>query len=662
MNPHIISVLGRSIPVHGFNTIVIGSGAASLSAADHIHKLGQTDLAVVTGRVDGGVSRNSGSDKQTYYKLSVFGEDGDSPGEMARSLYEGGSMHGDLALVESSLSPRCFFRLVEIGVPFPHGRMGGYVGYKTDHDPRQRATSAGPWTSREMVERLLDEVRRRGIRIFEGLEVVALLVEDGRIYGAAALDTSRLEEPSFGLTLFLADNVVFGVGGPGGLYRRSVYPEGHHGAIGLALEAGARAANLTESQFGLSSTKFRWNVSGTFQQVIPRYFSAGPDGGDEHEFLNPYFPGMRELATAVFLKGYQWPFDCRKIRDHGSSLIDVLVAIETDVKGRRVFMDFRENPRAGEGIGAFSLDNLEPEARDYLELSGARFGRPIDRLRRMNPMAVELYRSNGIDIGTEPLEVAVCAQHNNGGIAVDIWWESSIRHLFPIGEVAGTHGVYRPGGSALNSGQVGSLRAAQRITSVYRDQSAGHSDAERLAAAKAEELLKILERLYRNDSAAEDVRAYRVRFQDRMSRSAAHIREAGAARKALEDAYSQLSEFESTGVLNPEEILEAMRNRHLVLAHTAYIEAIHTYLESGGGSRGSALVLDKTGLPVLEGQLGEWRFKPENEDFRDLVLETRWNGQDKKFASAFVRRRPIPDDDSWFENVWGDYIRGKIFE
>ena len=69
----------------------------------------------------------------------------------------------------------------------------------------------------------------------------------------------------------------------------------------------------------------------------------------------------------------------------------------------------------------------------------------------MNPPAIELYLSNGIDLTREPLEIAVCAQHNNGGLAADIWWESTnIGRLFPVGEVNGTHGVYRPGGSALN--------------------------------------------------------------------------------------------------------------------------------------------------------------------------------------------------------------------
>ena len=53
------------------------------------------------------------------------------------------------------------------------------------------------------------------------------------------------------------------------------------------------AQNLTESQYGLASVKFRWNLSGTYQQVLPRYYSTAADGSDEREFLSDYFPTSR---------------------------------------------------------------------------------------------------------------------------------------------------------------------------------------------------------------------------------------------------------------------------------------------------------------------------------------------------------------------------------
>ena len=81
----------------------------------------------------------------------------------------------------------------------------------------------------------------------------------------------------------------------------------------------------------------------------------------------------------------------------------------------------------------------------------------------MNIGAIELYADHGIDLYREYLEIAVCAQHCNGGVAVDEHWQSDVIGLYAAGEAAGTFGVYRPGGSALNSTQVGSLRAAEHI-------------------------------------------------------------------------------------------------------------------------------------------------------------------------------------------------------
>ena len=656
-----IYIGNRRIPVYSLNTIIVGSGAASLNCADHLYAYGQKDIAIVTEKLGGGTSNNTGSDKQTYYKLSVSGKEPDSPYEMAKSLYNGGSMHGDLALIEATTSTQEFFHLVNIGVQFPHDHIGGFVGYKTDHDPRQRATSAGPWTSSQMYKCLLEKVREKGISIFDEHDVISILTNKDRAIGVAAIDKSKLDSETFGLVFFQTENVVFGVGGPGGLYKTSVYPECHLGAIGLALEVGARAINLTESQFGLASTKFRWNVSGTYQQVIPRYISTDNNGKDEKEFLNQYFPSMSKLATDIFLKGYQWPFDPRKIPNYGSSLIDVLVYIETVVKGRRVFMDFRQNPQGDERIGRFKFVDLEFEAYKYLENSEALFGTPIERLEKMNPMAITLYAKNGIDIKTEPLEVAVCAQHNNGGLVGDIWWESNIRHLFPVGEVNGSHGVYRPGGSALNSGQVGSLRAAQRIANVYTESTFSPDAFGKVALRRGHELLSLMDRLDATAGGQSDVAQFRDEFQQRMTNFGAHIRNHDTIDKALSDAYDQIARFSQMGIANRSEIPAALENRHLVLAHAAYLEAIRAYLETGGGSRGSYLVKDHSGEPVLESLGEEWRYKPENLELRHQVLETVLE-KDCRFHSEWKSRRPIPQVESWFENIWNSYRNGEIFQ
>ncbi|MBM4032110.1 MAG: FAD-binding protein, partial [Planctomycetes bacterium] len=347
------TVKARTLSVQ---TLIIGSGAAALNCAEHLHELGVSDVLVVTDRLGGGTSFNSGSDKQTYYKLGIFGDVPDSPMEFARTLTAGGMMHGDIAYVEALGSAPEFFHLVRNGVPFPFNAYGAYVGYKTDHDPRQRATSAGPKTSRFMVERSLAQVRRNAMPVFDDMEVVRLLTagdgDEERAVGAVAFHRGFLSSPNMGLVVFNAQNVVMATGGPGEMYKVSVYPEGQIGNHGLALEIGAIANNLAESQFGLASTAFRWNLSGTYQQVIPCYFSTDAEGRDKRYFLNDYFETMRQVAANTFLKGYQWPFHAPRLQNFGSSVLDIAVANEA-AAGRRVFMDFMANPVPGPGMGEF---------------------------------------------------------------------------------------------------------------------------------------------------------------------------------------------------------------------------------------------------------------------------------------------------------------------
>ena len=638
------------------HTLIVGSGAASLNAADRLHEFGVTDLAIVTEDLAGGTSRNTGSDKQTYYKLATASKAPDSPYEMARALFSGGSMHGDLALVESVLSVEAFYHLLSIGVPFPENRYGGVVGYKTDHDPKDRGTSIGPYTSKSMVECLLKEVKRRAIPIYDKHDVVSLLVEKGRAVGVLALDKERLDDGKYGLVLFMAENVVFGVGGPGGIYEASVYPPVHTGAIGLALEAGAEAVNLTESQYGLASVKFRWNLSGTYQQVIPRYVSTDQAGGDEREFLAPFFRSLGEMCSAVFLKGYQWPFDPRKIKDHGSSLIDLLVYRERVLLGRRVFLDFRRNPGTD-----FRFEDLSEEAYGYLKNSGALFGTPLERLMKMNPLAVELYRSNGIDLASELLEIAVSAQHNNGGLAADLWWESTnLDRLFPIGEVNGTHGVYRPGGSALNSGQVGALRAARKIAEAYAGADLAYEDFAAAARRAAETVFSLVEKIV-DPAGGSDLACveYRKTFQRRMTASGAHIRKRSEIGGAARDAYAQYAALPEAKIKSLKQLPYTLKNRHLALAHAAYLSAVEAYLAAGGGSRGSYLVMDEAGEDIHPSLEREWRFKPEAPEFKERLLATAFTG--KGFGHRFVERRPIPEEDFWFENVWRDHMQKRYF-
>ncbi|HPD15007.1 MAG TPA: FAD-binding protein [Planctomycetota bacterium] len=646
-------------------TLIIGSGAAGLNCAEHLHELGMSDLLVVTDQLGGGTSYNSGSDKQTYYKIGVFGDVPDSPMEFARTLTAGGMMHGDLAYIEGLGSAPEFFHLVRNGVPFPFNAYGAFVGYKTDHDPRQRATSAGPKTSQFMVARSLAQVRRNATPVLDRVEVIRLLTAgegtEKRVIGAVALELDKLDAPNFGLLVLNAENVVMATGGPGEMYRISVYPHGQIGNHGLALEIGAVANNLAESQFGLASTKFRWNLSGTYQQVIPCYFSTDAAGRDRRYFLNDYFETTRQVAANTFLKGYQWPFHAARLQNLGSSVVDIAVANEV-AAGRRVFMDFLSNPVPGEGMGEFSLADVGDEARRYLERSGALQATPYERLAHMNPESIELYAEHGIDL-REPLECAVCAQHNNGGLRGSIWWESNIRHLFPIGELNGAHGV-RPGGSALNSGQVGGLRAAQRIQAVYHAGPMPLAEFRKLAAAQVKDEAKEIRRLLKSPASAPTPAQVRGEIQDRMSADAAFLRSAAGIGDAVSGAKALWAAVSAHGMRldGRADLPAAIQNVHLTLTHVAFLQTIQALIERGGGSRGGYMILDEKGdLAVKTKRGSELPHRSENMALRGEILETRLAG-DGDFAVAPVPVRPLPNDDSWYETTWRQWLRGEIFK
>ncbi len=662
-------VQGIQFPVHSVNTLIIGSGAAALKAALSLHEHGQHEIAIATEKWGGGTSNNSGSDKQTYYKLSLSGAIPDSPLEMAKDLFAGGCMHGDIALCEAQQSAQAFYELVQLGVPFPHDRYGGYPGYRTDHDHRGRATSAGPLTSHYMFEALAKRVTERNIPVFHRHQVIALLAEQTagskRAIGAVALNLDTLAQANYGLVLFNAVNIILGTGGPGGLYEMSAYPADQIGSIGLALRIGAIAHNLTESQFGLASVKHRWNVSGSYQQVVPRYVSTDAAGNDERDFLNAYFPDMPTMAGAIFRKGYQWPFDPRKISGFGSSLIDLAVYQETVLRGRRAFLDFTRNPIESASFSEFDLSALPVEAREYLQKSNSLQARPIERLAHLNAQAIELYQAHNIDLTCEYLEIAGCAQHNNGGLRANHWWESNIRHLFPVGEVNGTHGVYRPGGAALNAGQVGALRASMYIAKKY---PSAPPDVPAFASKAEQQITSLLEQVtkwssHRAQAGPNTTHQYAKDIRQRMSRQGAQIRKPDEIKGSIVDAWQAVKQIAGqVQIESREELPMAFRTLELAITHAVYLEAIGAYIDRGGASRGSYLILDPKGNQSY-GRLGDVaRFSiTEADAFVNRFILELWLDSQDRLHQEWVPVRPIPTADLWFENVWKDYLEGKTF-
>ena len=178
-------------------------------------------------------------------------------------------MDEDVAYVEAVGSPRALASLQFLGLPLPQDSLGARLAL-SDRSRRGR-----PRDELRPAHLALDGAgsgARRSIRleapVLNGVIGVEILVEPGPPRRLAGLLAMRPKDRSpgnpLGLVIFLCDALVIAAGGPGELYRDSVYPKQCFGALGMALEAGIEAVNLTESQFGIGTSRdgFPWNLSG----------------------------------------------------------------------------------------------------------------------------------------------------------------------------------------------------------------------------------------------------------------------------------------------------------------------------------------------------------------------------------------------------------------
>jgi succinate dehydrogenase / fumarate reductase, flavoprotein subunit len=659
----VIEIAGLKIPLHRVPALILGSGAAGLRAAVELKREG-VDVVVASTGLFSGTSACSGSDKQTLHTAGTSNR-GDHFVKLSQDISAGGCMDKDTAYIEAVGSIQAFSGLQYIGLPLPQDRFGSVLRYQTDHDDVGRATSCGPRTSRLMVKVLCEEALRLGVKFLKdttGVKILKSKDEQGqeRCVGVLAVERNTSYN-ELGLVLIFCDRLVLATGGPGELYRDSVYPRFCFGSLGMALDAGIEVTNLTECQFGIGTrrTEFPWNLSGTYVQVMPYIYSIDQQG-QEINFLADYYRTTQEMVSNVFRKGYQWPFHASRMLDYKSSLLDLAIFIESQ-KGHSIYMDFNRNPQAVPGDVEFSLERLDEDVRAYLENNKALQELPIQRLLQMNPLAIELYKMHGKDISQEPLAFNVSHQHMNGGVEVNIWAESSLKACYAIGEVSGTHGVTRPGGAALNAGQVFGIRCAKHIAQqrpcLPKD---AYLDILNNVVAPVIEQLQV-------DLSKEQglkMSAIRDEVQARMSDHAGFICKKENIAPALKSAQQLNSAIQTKGIkAESNQIAQYFQWQQTALCSEATLLALQYYADNGGGSRGARALCSSEGTAIPKARnvdLSAYKFieeKPEQRQRKIVIqkLDKLWN------VSERALRNMEDPGQIYFERNWSHYLTGNIY-
>ena len=282
---------------------------------------------------------------------------------------------------------------------------------------------------------------------------------------------------------------------------------------------------------------------------------------------------------------------------------------------------------------------------------------PVERLLQLNKPAYDFYLEHGVDLKNEMLEIRISAQHNNGGLLVDAHWQTNIRGIYAVGEVSCTHGVRRPGGSALNAGQCGATRAAEAIAfsglSGRNAAGAGTSavtaadlDADRTLVSRAEEFLQSL-RFSPEDRIAELFTAAAAR----MSAAGGMIRNAVKISEALEETDALLQHyFEAVHPSGVRRLGAYYRLYDVLTAQKVYLSAMQDYILHGSGSRGSALYTAPGGVQPHPALSETYRYEADAGRSGHLTQETWLQG-----SECVTRWRPVhkvPDAGLFFEAEW----------
>jgi L-aspartate oxidase len=214
-----------------FDLIVVGSGAAGLSAALRAADLGASVAVLTAGsllagsspRAQGGVAAALGAD--------------DTPAQHAQDTMLVGAGLNDARAVDvlTRFGTRSVQRLRDDGVPFAED-----LGLEAGHARRRILHAGGGATGQVLTSALLGRAQNHAaITLFDHSPVTSLSVEDGRVVGVQTHTLIRS-----------ARAVILATGGYAALWSRTTNaPETRGSGLALAYQAGATLADLEFVQF-----------------------------------------------------------------------------------------------------------------------------------------------------------------------------------------------------------------------------------------------------------------------------------------------------------------------------------------------------------------------------------------------------------------------------
>ncbi len=390
-----------------FDTVVIGSGLAGLSAAYHSSAHGS--VAIVT--------KSQLDTSNSYYAqggIAAAIDPKDSP-ELHQhdTLVTGrGICDHDAVNVLVNEGRDRVLELIELGMPFDRENGRFVLGLEGGHSRRRILHAGGDATGKELTCFKLKLVKeKKNIEAFEFMAVVKLLLNGNCIQGVQAYDFKTGKN-----IVFKTKAVILATGGLSRIFARSTNPHTATGdGIALAWDAGARIADLEFIQFHPSALYL-------------------PDG-------DAYL-----ISEAVRGEG-AWLLNKQGER----FMKDIHPLAELAPRDVVAYSIFRQIQKSGDKHIFLSLRHLDKKKIK------SRFQNIDKHLREF-----------GFDLTEDLLPIAPAAHYMVGGVRTNLDAETNVSGLFVCGELAstGVMGANRLASNSLLECLVFGKRAADRAAKL----------------------------------------------------------------------------------------------------------------------------------------------------------------------------------------------------
>jgi len=403
---------------HAFDVVIIGSGAAGLTAALSLAERFKVAVLAKGALSDGSTARAQGG-------IAAVLEAGDTFESHIEDTMIAGAGLNNRATVEFVIenAPRSIERLTKLGVPFNHEGDALHLTREGGHSHRRivHVNDATGWAVQQALEQAarahpnislipdraaLDLVTGRHGERYSG---------DGHVWGVYALNrkTGQVET-------FTGRATILASGGAGRAYIYSTAPRGATGdGIAMAWRAGCRISNMEMMQFHPTCL---YNLEVKNFLITEAVRGEGgqlklPTNG--HRFM-PEFDPREELAP----------------RD--------IVARAIDHEIKRLGLDYV-----------------------HLDISH----QPPEFVKAHFPTIHAKLLGLGIDITKQPIPVVPAQHYTCGGVMVDLDGRTDLPGLYAAGEVtqSGLHGANRLASNSLLECFVFGEAAAGHITRCWDD-------------------------------------------------------------------------------------------------------------------------------------------------------------------------------------------------